>query len=112
MLKSKLYLNDILRAIERIEKSTEGKEFKEFKSDNELVDATAMRLQIIGESISKLSSRLKEKYKIDWKRYPQTRNIISYSYFAVNFEILWSIVKKDIPMLKKQIKEILEKENA
>jgi len=107
-----LYLKDILRAIAKIEKSIKNKNFEEFKFDDELIDATAMRLQIIGESIKKLG-RLKEKYKeIDWEKYLQTRNIISHAYFAVNLEILWSVIIKAIPLLKKQIKEIVEKENA
>ena len=107
MLKYELYLNDILRAIELIEKSTKDKDIEEFKSDKELIDATAMRLQIIGESIIKLPLKLKERYgKVDWNKYLQTRNIISHSYFAVNLEILWSIVKKDISKLKRSILKI------
>ena len=112
MSKSELYLNDILRAIELIEKSAKGKELKKFKSNRELIDATAMRIQIIGESINKLPPQLKEKYKkFNWKKYLQTRNIISHAYFVVNPEILWSIITKNIPELKKEIKNILKTEN-
>lgn len=110
MSKYKLYLNDILRAIERIEKSTIGKTLRKFKLDIDLVEATAMRLQIIGESIRKLDGRLKKQYELDWNRYLQTRNIISHAYFAVNPEILWSIIEKDIPKLKRGIKLILKEE--
>jgi len=110
MFRYNLYLNDIMRAIDRIEKSAKNKSFREFKVDNELIDATSMRLQVIGESISKLG-KLKEKYKeVDWQKYLQTRNIISHAYFAVNLEILWSIITKNIPELKKQINEIIENE--
>ena len=109
MSKYELYLNDILRAIELIENSIKNKTLAKFKLNRDLIDATSMRIQIIGESISKLSSQLKEKYnKIDWKRYLQTRNIISHAYFAVNPEILWSIMVKDIPKLKKEIQKILK----
>ena len=107
MSKYSLYLNDILRAIELIKNSTKNKDIKEFKSDRDLIDSNAMRIQIIGESISKLSNKIKEKHKkIDWKKYLQTRNIISHAYFAVNPEILWSIIKKDLPILKSQIQKI------
>jgi len=106
-----LYLNDILRAIEKIKKSVKGRNFEDFKSDDELVDATSMRLQIIGESISKLDETFRKKYSyVDWQKYLQTRNIISHAYFAVNLEILWSIITKNIPELKKQLKTILNKE--
>lgn len=106
MSKFDLYLNDILRAIRLIERSTKSKNFKEFESDKELIDATSMRLQIIGESISKLDKSIKEKYKeVNWQKYLKIRNIISHAYFTVNPEILWSIVKS-IPDLKKQIFKI------
>ena len=104
-----LYLNDILRAIDLIEKSIKNKDFKKFKSNRESIDANSMRLQIIGESISKLPKELKERYKeVSWEKYLQTRNIISHAYFAVSVEIIWKILKKEIPRLKKAIKEIKE----
>ncbi|MGD9275661.1 MAG: DUF86 domain-containing protein [Candidatus Pacearchaeota archaeon] len=104
-----LYLNGILRAIHRIENSVKNKDFEKFKQDD-IIDATSMRLQIIGESIRKLDAGLKRKYKLNWEKYLQTRNIISHAYFAVNPKILWSIIKKDIPKLKKVIKKIIQKE--
>ena len=52
---------------------------------------------------------LKKKYKeVSWEKYLQTRNIISHAYFAVSVEIIWKILKKEIPRLKKAIKEIKE----
>ena len=111
MSKYKLYLNDISRAIKRIDDSIKNKTFKEFKQDYGLIDATSMRLQVIGESISKLPSELKKKYSgIEWGRYLQTRNIISHAYFAVNLEFLWLIITNEIPKLKKAIFSILKTE--
>ncbi len=109
MSKYDLYLNEILRAIELIEKSITGKSFDEFKSNRETIDANSMRLQIIGESISKLSKETISKHKkINWREFLQTRNIISHAYFAVNAKIIWSILKEEIPKLKKEIKQIKE----
>ena len=110
MLKYKLYLGDIMRAIERIEKSIKGKNINDFKTNDEMIDSTSMRLQIIGESLGKIDEKLKKKYKINSEKYSQTRNIISHAYFAINHEILWSIIQKDIPILKRQIEEILARE--
>ena len=109
MSRYELYLNDILRAIDLIEKSIKNKDFKKFKSNRESIDANSMRLQIIGESISKLPKELKEKYKeVSWEKYLQTRNIISHAYFAISVEIIWKVVKEEIPRLKKSIKQIKE----
>lgn len=111
MSKYNLYLNEILRAIELIEKSIKGKDFKDFKSNRETIDANSMRLQVIGESIAKLPKELKEKYKeVSWEKYLQTRNIISHAYFAVSIEIIWEVIKKEIPKLKEAVKEILKRD--
>lgn len=105
--KYELYLNEILRAIESIETSLKNKNFKEFIEMPDLIDSNSMRLQVIGESITKLPESFKEKRKdINWDRFIQTRKIISHAYSSVNKKILWDIIKKDIPILKKQIEEL------
>ncbi len=107
MSKYDLYLNEILRAIELIEKSIIGKSLEEFKSNSEMIDANSMRLQIIGESISKLPKETILKYKeINWREFLQTRNIISHAYFAVNAKIVWLILKEELPKLNKVIEQI------
>lgn len=106
MSKYDLYLNDILRTIKLIEVSTKKKSMNDFEKDKTLIDATAMRLQIIGESINKLPKEMKEDKEIGWQRFLKVRNIISHAYFAVNPKILWSIIKRDIPKLKKAVLKI------
>ena len=36
-----------------------------------------------------------------------TRNKIIHDYMSVDHELVWDIVKKDLPKLKKQIEEIV-----
>lgn len=108
MLKYKLYLNDVLRAISKIENSLKGKTKETFGKDDNLVDATSMRLQIIGESINKIPEDIKSKYKYDWEKLTKIRNIISHSYFKVNPELIWSLINEELAPLKNQIKKIKE----
>ncbi|MCK4647608.1 DUF86 domain-containing protein [Candidatus Pacearchaeota archaeon] len=111
MLKYELYLNDILRAIKKIEFSIKNKDEGLFCRNDDLIDAMSMRLQVIGESINKIPLKIRNQFKeVEWKRFLRARNIISHAYFAVNPKIIWSIAKKDLPKLKKEIKKMLEKE--
>lgn len=104
MLKYNLYINDILRAIKDIYETTKAKNFDMFSKDKNLVDATAMRIQIIGESVKKLPSKFKKKKKnIKWVYLENLRNLISHAYFKVDPKLLWNIVKKEIPPLRKVI---------
>jgi len=36
------------------------------------------------------------------------RNRLSHGYFVVDYDIVWDIVRKELPDLKKKIKKILE----
>ncbi len=102
MLKYKLYLDDILKAIAQIEKSLNSKTREYFEKDVDVAEATAMRLQIIGESIHKLPEKLKEKHgEINWDNFVRFRNIISHAYFKVNREMLWDTSRNDLAELKK-----------
>ncbi|MBS3076167.1 DUF86 domain-containing protein [Candidatus Pacearchaeota archaeon] len=35
------------------------------------------------------------------------RDIVAHSYFKLDIEKIWKVIKNDIPILKKQIKEVL-----
>ena len=107
----KLFLEDIIEYIELIEKSMEGCEKSKFLKDRDLQDATVRRLEIIGEATKNIPRNFRENYKmIEWKKIAGLRDIIIHAYFKVDLDIVWNIVKKNLPDLKKQIKEILEKE--
>jgi|SRR3989344_5287029 len=109
MLNYKIYLKDILEAIERIDKSLEGMSKEDFAKDYDKKDAVFMRIQIIGESIKKIPLEIKRKYKnIRWKEFAKTRDIISHAYSKVNLNLVWDLVRNKLPILKDNIKEILK----
>mgnify|MGYP001609545580 CR=1 FL=1 len=87
MSRYNLYINDILRAISDIEETTKNKNFNAFSKDKNLVDATAMRIQIIGESIKKIPEDLKKKEKqIKWNYLESLRNIKGLRWYNINFQ--------------------------
>lgn len=106
MSKYNLYLNEILRAVDLIEKSIDNISYKEFESNQDLIDATAMRLQIIGESIKKLPRKFKQNKKINWQDLQELRNIISHVYFKINAQIVFDTVKNYLPELKQEIQKL------
>jgi len=112
-MKDELYLTNILSSIKLIEEYVKSKKLKDIAKSNLLRDAVSKQLEEIGESIKKISSKLKKKYnEVEWEAFVETRNFLTHVYQLVNVKRLWMIVKKDIPILKKQIKEILDKEKT
>jgi len=105
------YLNHILEAIDDIGESIGGLSKSKFLIDKDKKAASIRRIEIIGEAVKNISKNLKEKYSnIEWRKIAGTRDKFIHHYFGVDFDIVWDIIKKDLPKLKKQIKEILKKE--
>ena len=69
-----------------------------------LLDAVAMRLQVIGESvrkIQKLDPALLNCYSdIEWDKLARFRDLVSHHYTNIDHEIVFDICKVHIPKLK------------
>ena len=103
----KLFLEDIIEQIELIENSAKSK--NKLLDDGTVRDATVRRLEVIGEAAKNIPDSFRKKHpEIEWKSMAGTRDRISHAYFDVDLNIVWDIVKNDLPILKKQIKQILE----
>lgn len=81
-----------------------------FMSDPNLQDATLMRLQDIGEQLSRIRGNFPEFYEHNqdnsWHQIIGLRNVISHGYHEVDFEIIWSILQNKIPDFSEQIQKI------
>jgi uncharacterized protein with HEPN domain len=99
---------DILEAIENIEKyAVRGRAV--FESD-ELVQTWILHhLQILGEAAARISDDFQERHPaIPWFKIVGMRNILVHDYFRIDIEAVWSVVKNDIPVLKKAIGEMMK----
>lgn len=101
MQESKLYINVILETISKIEDSINKINKSEFLKNILLQDATLMRLQVIGENITKIPLKIKKKNKeMRWRKFERLRNLISHKYDSVDYEIIWSFIKDNLNELK------------
>ena len=95
-----------------IEKYLHGIGFDEFTSD-EMKDAVIRNFEIIGEAIRNLPAELKEKYpKTDWKKIAGFRDVLTHAYFGIKPTILWDNATNKLPLLKKEIRQILKSEES
>ena len=73
-------------------------------------DAVYRNFEIIGEAPNRLiSDFILNHTTVNWHKVTGLRNRIIHAYFDVDDEIIWSIIQKDLPLLKKQVMEILNK---
>ena len=84
----------------------------QFLKDEEKQDAIMRRLEIIGEAVKNIPDKYKEEHpEIAWNKAMGTRNILIHQYFGVDLDIVWYTVTDSLPEFKKQIKELIEKQN-
>lgn len=73
-----------------------------------LMDAVVRNLEMIGEASSKLTASFRERHKtVEWRKIIGMRNRIIHAYDTVNFEIVWDVVREDLPELRKKLKAII-----
>ena len=108
MSKDYIILADhILESIVWIEAYTKDMTEGDFSKNIETQDAVIRRLAIIGEAISNFPPEIKKEHPdIRWNEISGMRNLLIHEYFGVSISLVWNVVKKDIPVLKKQIKKI------
>ncbi len=105
----RLFLQDILESIERIEEYTEGYDFETFTKDRKTVDAVLRNLEIIGEAAKHIPENIQTQHpEIPWKRVIGLRNVVIHHYFGVDLSIVWVIIKKQLPELKNAVISLLE----
>jgi uncharacterized protein with HEPN domain len=71
-------------------------------------DAIIRNLEIIGEASANISKGLKAQYPdVAWREMRGMRNFVTHQYFGVELNDIWNTVVNDIPVLKKQINDII-----
>lgn len=105
----KVYLEDILQAIDKIQKFTKDMPSHVFLNDEKTHDAVIRNLEVIGEAIKKVPDGIRVKHpQIDWKKIGALRDILIHEYFGIDVEIVWDIVQNKLPVLKSQIQQLLQ----
>ncbi|NBB87914.1 MAG: DUF86 domain-containing protein [Bacteroidetes bacterium] len=103
-----VYLYHIAEAIEQIESYTASVSRERFFTERMVQDAVVRQLEILGEASRQLSDEFRTKHDhIPWHAIIGMRNRIAHEYLALDLNVIWEVVKHDLPTLKSQIAHIL-----
>lgn len=78
---------------------------------NEMLALAVIHLiEIIGEASKSISEEFRDAHpEIPWELIAGTRNRLAHGYIDVDLDIIWTIVKKDLPGLVRKLKSVLRK---
>jgi uncharacterized protein with HEPN domain len=64
---------------------------------------------IIGEAAKKLPASVKNKHpSVPWRKMAGMRDKLIHEYSGIDLEILWMVIKKDIPSVKPLMRKIFD----
>lgn len=104
-----MFVQHILDSINAIEKFSKNMKREKLISNRLKQSAIIREIEIIGEAAKSISKSLKNKHReIEWKEIVGTRDKLIHHYFGVDLDIVWDIIKINLPDLKEKISKIKE----
>jgi uncharacterized protein with HEPN domain len=103
------YLEDIKTAILDLEMVLgDDISFEKFSNDFSLKRTAERQFEIMGEALRKLKN-IENELNISFSReIIGLRNIIAHSYDAVDYAMLYSIIIRHLPLLKKEVSDLID----
>lgn len=103
------HLEDIVDAMEKAELAITGVEYDRFAADFMINFVVIRALEIVGEAAKRLPLPIRTQYPdIPWKDMAGMRDRIIHGYDSVDLQIVWNVVKSEIPRIKPLIQQILK----
>jgi uncharacterized protein with HEPN domain len=107
------YLRHILDETTYLEEQVERLAGDQFLRDETAKRAFVRSIEIIGEAVKKVPDELRLRYPgIEWRTFAGMRDKVIHRHFGVDYEIVWDVAVNKIPVLRRQISEILRREGG
>lgn len=104
----KLFVQDIYDAIQHIKDFIGEMTRKEFIADEKTRSAVAFKIENIGEASKNIPKDIKAKYKdLPWTEMARMRDKITHFYFGIDYAVVWTVVRKELPEIEPAVAKIL-----
>src|SRR6267154_1133042 len=106
-------LTDIIEAAELIRSEMAGVTLQDLESDKRKRWLVERGIEIISEASRHLSDELKARHpEIPWSKVAGIGNVLRHEYERIAHDVLWRVVRDDLPPLEKTCREELARERA
>ena len=104
-----LYVQDMCEFSEKVVTYTEGLDQDAFVAEGLIYDATLRNIELIGEAATHIPSEVREAHpEIQWRQIIGTRNRVAHVYLGLDDDVIWDIIRTDIPRLLPALRNLLE----
>ena len=101
-------LIDIVTAIKRILRYTDGISRVELEANDEKLSAILYQITIIGEATKRLSSTFRQQHsEIPWREIAGMRDVIVHEYDQLDLDVVWDVIKNKLSELLSLITPLL-----
>lgn len=108
MKTNKLYLDNILEGIARVQTYVKGMTAEQLRVNAVTRDAVILRVALIGEAVNHLPNSLTAKYPvIPWSEIVAMRNLLIHEYEGIEDQRMWKVVSEDLKPLKHTVETML-----
>ena len=77
--------------------------------DTRTLDAVLRNLEVIGEAVKMLPEEVRSRGRdVEWKKIAGLRDILIHRYFGIDLEIIWDVVRNQLPVLRERVAKLLE----
>ena len=106
---TRLRVEDMLEAIHRIEAHSAGLTADQFRLDQKTLDAVIRNIEVIGEAAIHLDDDITAlRPAVPWRDVRAMRQVLAHEYFGVDAGIVWETVVRDLPVLRRELEELLK----
>lgn len=101
-------LQDILDAIDDIERFTAGMSFAGYQADSLVRRATERSVEIVSESSRHVPQSLKDTHpSVPWRQIADIGNVFRHAYDRINDRRVWAVVTDDLRSLRRSVESMI-----
>jgi uncharacterized protein with HEPN domain len=101
---------DMIDLIGLIQRQIGSLDYTAFQKNRDKVDATAYRLQALGEYSTRLSEDFRNRHStIAWQKMRGMRNILSHSYDYIDARLIWVVANTELTPIRAALADELQK---
>jgi len=106
-----IYIEHMAARARRVMAKTKNVTWEQFRDDEDLHDIAERSISVLGEAARKVSAEYQSTHpQVPWAEVMGIRHKIVHDYFDVNYTVLWSVIREELPSLESELTALLGRE--